>query len=64
MDGLFEMMIDFRFEMTDCLSLRNKDDFLFERINSHFEMRTRDWGPSVDFLNDSHHSCHTRMILR
>ena len=64
MDGLFEMMIDFHFEMTDWLSFRNKDGFLFERIDSHFEMRARDWGPSVDFRNDSHLSCHIRTILR
>ena len=64
MDGLFEMMIDFRFEMTDWLSFRNKDGFLFERIDSHFEIKTRDFSPSVNFRNDSHIFCHMEMILR
>ena len=75
----FEMMDDARFEMIDliskwfapslfemtgCFSLRY-DGWLSLRNNDGrlFEMRTRDWLPSVDFLNDSHISCHLRMIL-
>ena len=52
----FEMMGCFSLRYDGCLSLRNADGRLFE-------MRTRDWVPSVDYLNDSHISCHLRMIL-
>ena len=60
----FEIIDDCRFEMTDGLSLRNKDNFLFERIDCHFEIKTKDFSPSVNFRNDSHISCHMEMILR
>ena len=53
---LFEMMGCFSLRYDGWLSLRNADGRLFE-------MRTRDCLPSVDYLNDSHISCHLRMIL-
>ena len=90
----FEMMPHCRFEMTDCPSLWNDDDALFEmtmtvtskwriacrfemmmtfssgwRIDYHFNMmmtlssRGIDWMPSAYFRNDSHISCHRRMML-
>ena len=70
-DALFEM-IDLiskwfapsLFEMTGCISLRYDGWLSLRNADGRlFEMRTRDYLPSAYYLNDSHISCHLRMIL-